>query len=252
MPWSSILPILSCPGCTQKLRVPDSKRGTVTCPRCGSEWFYPETIELSDVEFRCSKSGARFNIISSRRSPLHKFVLQAINKAPKPSQAPQTETPLSSPQIAANSAPTLPLAGRGGWLTGLMTGKTASLPTSLTTPVEKHNQSPNAKSSVASYDADEYNWSGFVCPYCNADRFVSCQGGHLACQGTVQNRTGGLFHQCFCGQAGFITGTIKTLESKRLSVEVEAGSPKAAPVENKERNSKRAAVALSQKDLPTK
>ncbi len=34
--------ILSCPGCARKLRVPDNKRGTVTCPLCGSEWFHPE------------------------------------------------------------------------------------------------------------------------------------------------------------------------------------------------------------------
>jgi hypothetical protein len=76
------LAILSCPGCGRGgLRVPDGRRGKVTCPTCGAEWFHPETIELSDVEFRCSKSGARFNVISSRRSPLHKFVIQKINKA---------------------------------------------------------------------------------------------------------------------------------------------------------------------------
>jgi hypothetical protein len=27
---------------------------------CGAEWFHPETLELSDVEFRCSFTGARF------------------------------------------------------------------------------------------------------------------------------------------------------------------------------------------------
>ncbi len=37
-----MLAILSCPGCARKLRVPDNKRGTVTCPLCGSEWFHPE------------------------------------------------------------------------------------------------------------------------------------------------------------------------------------------------------------------
>jgi hypothetical protein len=38
------LAIQSCPGCSQKLRVPGGKQGTVTCPHCGSEWFHPKTI----------------------------------------------------------------------------------------------------------------------------------------------------------------------------------------------------------------
>jgi len=36
------LAILYCPGCARKLRIPDNKRGRVTCPLCGSEWFHPE------------------------------------------------------------------------------------------------------------------------------------------------------------------------------------------------------------------
>ena len=43
------LAVLHCPGCGRGgLRVPDGKRGKVTCPRCGAEWFYPETIELNE------------------------------------------------------------------------------------------------------------------------------------------------------------------------------------------------------------
>jgi hypothetical protein len=77
------LAILTCSGCGRGgLRVPDGRRGKVTCPRCGAEWFHPETIELSEVEFRCAKSGARFVVQSSRRSPLHKFAIQVIKKAP--------------------------------------------------------------------------------------------------------------------------------------------------------------------------
>jgi hypothetical protein len=37
--------ILSCLGCSRKLRVPDGKRGTVTCPHCGSEWFHDQSSE---------------------------------------------------------------------------------------------------------------------------------------------------------------------------------------------------------------
>src|ERR1700726_1823369 len=92
------LTVVVCPGCSRNLRIPDGKRGTVTCPHCGAEWFHPETIELSDVEFRCSKSGARFNVISSRRSPLHKFVVQKINKATHGASRPAEPEPLSSSQ----------------------------------------------------------------------------------------------------------------------------------------------------------
>jgi hypothetical protein len=81
---------------------------------------------------------------------------------------------------------------------------------------------------VATYNIGEYNWSGFSCPYCSASSFVACpgQGGHLACDGTAELRNGRRFHQCFCGEAGFISSTpMKTLESKRLSVEADVGSP---------------------------
>ena len=75
--------ILTCPGCDRGgLRVPDGRRGKVTCPFCGAEWFHPPTVELSEVEFRCAKSGARFVLQMSRRSPLHKFVIQGIKDAP--------------------------------------------------------------------------------------------------------------------------------------------------------------------------
>jgi hypothetical protein len=238
------------------LRVPDGKRGTVTCPGCGAEWFHPDTIELSDVEFRCSKSGARFNVISSRRSPLHKFVIQAINEAaPKATHAPQSELPSATPQLAVKDTPALPGRGTkiGGWLADLLGGKAVDLSAPKKSESEGKDQSSNVKTTATSYAADEYNWSGFVCPYCNSTNFVSCQGGHLACQGTVQNRDSGLFHQCFCGHAGFITGTIKTLESKRLSVEANVSSSD-APRQGQHMQpfGKTTDVAIPSKGLPTK
>lgn len=42
----------------------------------------------------------------------------------------------------------------------------------------------------ATYSADEYNWSGFSCPYCGASNFVSCWGGHSACDGSSSLRNG--------------------------------------------------------------
>ena len=213
--------ILSCPGCGRGgLRVPDGRRGKVTCPTCGAEWFHPETVELSDVEFRCSMSGARFNVVLSRRSPLHKFVVQKINKATQgASSDSEAETLSTSPRpelkAAALAAPRV-----GSWLARIVGRKSDVV--SATLPPK--NRAAGATTPVASHSAEEYNWAGFSCPYCNAPGFVSCSGGHLACDGTAKLRDGQRFHQCFCGHAGFITGTIKIFEDKRLSVEAEVGA----------------------------
>jgi hypothetical protein len=45
--------------------------------------------------------------------------------------------------------------------------------------------------------------------------FVKCSGGHLACDGTVQIRNGKPFHQCYCANAGFISGTIENFDGKQ-------------------------------------
>lgn len=220
--------ILSCPGCSKKLRVPDSKRGTVTCPLCGSEWFHPEVIELSSVEFRCSASGARFNIVSSRRSPLHKFTVQKIEKAVKATRSPEVSSSASSSILNSHHAPPAlaPAAPRGGWLVRIFGRKGDLVTAKPMSGLPNDRQTPIAV-STSTNNADEYNWSGFSCPYCDAPGFVSCAGGHLACDGTIQVSKGGRFHQCFCGHAAFIVGTIKTFENKRLSVESE--TPNAPP-----------------------
>jgi hypothetical protein len=65
--------ILTCPGCGRgRLRVPDGRRGTVTCLTCKAEWFYPERVEVSEVEFRCSASGALYCcFIEAIAEPVH-------------------------------------------------------------------------------------------------------------------------------------------------------------------------------------
>jgi hypothetical protein len=102
--------------------------------------------------------------------------------------------------------------------------------------------------STSTNDADEYNWSGFSCPYCDAPGFVSCAGGHLACDGTIQVRKGGRFHQCFCGHAAFIVGTIKTFENERLSVEAE--TPNAPPGDSQPQGNGAANAALPSPTRP--
>jgi hypothetical protein len=220
------LAIIVCPICNQKLRIPDGKRGTVNCPICSAQWFHPETIELSDVEFRCSISGARFNVISSRRSPHHKFVIQKITRpAPDGPSTPGRDSVSATQQPAIDIA-SEPIAladpkGRG-WLSRLTGRKVVSNP--ATGPSSVSKEQVGTTPPVAAHNIEEYNWSGFSCPYCGASSFVSCGGGHLACDGTATLKDGRHFHQCFCGQAGFISGSIKTVESKRLSVQADPGS----------------------------
>jgi hypothetical protein len=228
------LAIVVCPN-AHKLRIPDGKRGKVTCPTCRAEWFHPEAVELSDVEFRCSKSGSRFNVVLSRRSPLHKFVVQKVNKPTQDaSKLPETETPVTLQRREADTAPPpLPLAAPriGGWLARIVGRKPV---VAAEKPPDSLLKKQPASMAVATHNADEYNWAGFVCPYCRATGLISCGGGHLVCDGRAVLRNGKQFHQCFCGHAGFITGTIKSFEDKRLSVEAEVkATPSAKPKSQK-------------------
>lgn len=243
------MPILSCPGCSKKLRVPDNKRGTVTCPLCGSEWFHPETIELSSVEFRCSASGAKFNVISSRRSPLHKFMVQQIETAAKAALSPEVGPSASSSVLNSHHAPPAPApaAPRGGWLARIFGRKGDHVTAKPMSGLPNDRQTPIAV-STSTNNANEYNWSGFSCPYCDAPGFVSCAGGHLACDGTAQIRKDGRFHQCFCGNAGFIVGTIKTFENERLSVEADTAN--SSPGHREEQRGTPADIALPSPTRP--
>jgi hypothetical protein len=217
------LAILTCPGCGRGgLRVPDGRRGKITCPRCGAEWFYPEAVEVSEVEFRCSQTGARFIVQLSRRSPLHKFVVQGIKHAPpRPTQpikeerhAPPQATEAVENQSASLGRLTGPKPGR--WLARVF-GKTGPPATCSSASIaEPVTTSP---SNLLRYDATEYNWASFFCPYCNASNFIKCGAGHLVCDSTVEMRNGRRFHQCFCGNAGFIEGTITTIEANQRTFE---------------------------------
>jgi hypothetical protein len=242
------LTIVSCHVCGQKLRVPDGKRGTVNC-KCGAQWFHPETIELSDVEFRCSMSGARFNVISLRRSPLHKFVVQEINKAAPGTGRPSSLEPgPSSEQPALQAvAPSFRIAPPrvGGWFARIAVRNADVIPSKPPIPEPLPTDEPLSPTTrTAPHDPDEYNWSGFSCPYCSATSFVACTSGHLACDGTAELRNGRRFHQCFCGQAGFIGGTMKAIESKRLSVGADSYSRKPSAVESQGLSRKHADAAL--------
>jgi hypothetical protein len=79
-------------------------------------------------------SGARFNVISSRRSPLHKFVIQKIEKAaPEATRSPAAEPPSATHQPAIEAvAPslTLPAPRVGRWLARIVGRKAEVIPSS--------------------------------------------------------------------------------------------------------------------------
>jgi hypothetical protein len=191
--------------------------------------------------------------VSSRRSPLHKFIIQKITKpAPEVRQPADAESLSVAQQLAletgARSLP-LPSPRAGGWLSRL-TGRKPVSSRSVPPPGASEDRQADTTPPVAAHSMDEYNWNGFSCPYCSAAGFVSCSGGHLACDGTAKLRDGRRFHQCFCGRAGFISGTIKTVESRRLSVEADVGSRSEGPEPTKTATS-RSDVALLAKLGPT-
>jgi hypothetical protein len=140
--------------------------------------------------------------------------------------------------------PSLRLAApkMGGWLAWIARSKGDVAP--AIPPIRPPNDAPGAIGRAAIYDADEYNWAGFGCPFCGASSFVACAGGHLACDGTAELRNGQRFHRCFCGSAGFIQGTMRTVESKRLSVEAELHGPNSPAASNQELRSRSADMAL--------
>jgi hypothetical protein len=237
--------ILTCPGCGRGgLRVPDGRRGTVTCPTCKAEWFYPESVEVSEVEFRCSGSGARFIVVLSRRSPLHQFVIQAIKHAPsrQPTPGAQEDAPASEAVGQVSSAHALPPARIIGWLARI-TG--AKAPTTANSAVPQSASRSPAPSVPASYEAKHYNWSSFLCPYCDADSFVKCTGGHLTCDGTAQVRHGKRFHECFCGKAGFISGAIEAFECNTMEIPIASDHMKPpSPQQGDEGDGKGSLVSL--------
>jgi hypothetical protein len=71
-------------------------------------------VDVGLGAFRFSKSGARINVISSGRSPFHKFVIQKITKATDGASRPaEAETFSSSQQASLNAgAPPVQLAAQ--------------------------------------------------------------------------------------------------------------------------------------------
>jgi hypothetical protein len=155
----------------------------------------------------------------SRRSPLHKFVIQGIKDAPlRPGKAatadPKPGLDNETVHASGGSAPHLPSAKSRNLLERLF-GKPTAVPDSRSNAAHASDPIVHSTAGAVQHDAAEYNWDSFLCPYCDASSFIKCSGGHLACDGTVQMRNGRRFHQCYCGNAGFIEGPIESIEASQ-------------------------------------
>jgi hypothetical protein len=98
-----------------------------------------------------------------------------------------------------------------------LVAKIANLPEIATEGPIKETSEAAVKRSK--FKIDEYNWTGFQCPYCTATDFIGCTG-HLICDGTVEQRKDGTFFRCFCGEAGSLGDSfVDTISSTTLAVE---------------------------------
>jgi predicted RNA-binding Zn-ribbon protein involved in translation (DUF1610 family) len=205
------MPILSCPGCGRGgLRVPDDRPGKVTCPTCRAEWFHPPTVQFSDVDFRCAGSGAQFTVCLSRQSPLHQFVIREIKKPTPPPTASQSAHLGASSQTALEPVTPKPSSRTRAWLE-LFRSKPRRAPAKAAVSAT----SSSGPGALIRRDMHEYNWAGFLCPYCGASNLVRCGAcNHLVCDGTAELRNGRRFHRCFCGHAAFIEGFIESIDAR--------------------------------------
>jgi hypothetical protein len=171
--------IVSCPSCAAKARVP-TDRGLikVKCPSCATRFFYPATSEFSEVQFRCSRDGATFVVVTRRHRPDDQFQIHRI-------------APLS--------------AGKPGQLT-------PAEQASATPPDPAHTTH-----AANEYDWSGFYCPccGHI-PREEEAAFVDCGECHeLVCGGSVAVETTGIrYFRCYptCGAHGEITGTIKEFE----------------------------------------
>lgn len=97
--------IVSCPSCGANARVP-SDRGLlkVKCPSCGTRYFYPATSEYSEVQFRCSRDGATFLVVTRRHRPDDRFQIHRIvSKSATRARELVAERAVSAPKDSAQA-----------------------------------------------------------------------------------------------------------------------------------------------------
>jgi hypothetical protein len=93
------------------------------------------------------------------------------------------------------------------WLTGRAAVRNPPIPLSS----ESKGQRTDTTPPVVARSMDEYNWSGFSCPYCNSSSIVRCGKGHLTCDGTTKLRDGNPSTVVSAVRQGLSAGGLKQL-----------------------------------------
>jgi ribosomal protein S27E len=207
--------IVSCPECSQKLRVPDGRQSIrVTCSTCGHRWDVQDgesggalaiaadgmpaqkTIERAEgpsgraktepdrkeVMFRCAKSGGQFKAIFKRSGTAGRFIFDKAHKIEGGT--------VSQSQGAEKSA-----ARRGG-----------------------------AEAQSDDIDIEALDFGGWYCPHCGHDGdtiFVKCgRCRELVCGARVKTKflSRKKIFECHdgCGRKGEINSDIDRISARAL------------------------------------
>jgi hypothetical protein len=224
--------ILSCPGCSARVRVPDGRSQIkVTCPKCESEWLYPATVEYSDIDFVCSRSGAPFVVRMMRSATNELFKIKSAWLASE--GAPATEI-----MAHRDSEPLAIFDGRSegskpsGMLARLVRSLAPPRPRDLPTLPEGGPERRVQEDTGAGVEhpIDEYDFAGLVCPSCGSTSCHGCdQKGHLACSGGVVTERSEIYCVCIrTGKRAALNVAMKTVTNNRATT-----TPKEATIRSK-------------------
>ena len=213
------MPILTCEACASKVRVPDGLgQIKVTCPNCEGIWYYPERREVSKLSVRCAKSGARGIVTFQRTSPKHRFSIADVSKIAKLSTSTTRFVEPEGDGIwRVEDHPQAEKHQKRHLFRTLVSelarriGLAASPPDPIEAEAEQTSR-PIKKEIGSERRSSDFDWTGFVCPYCGADgnggaTIIKCSGHedsgkHYVCAAGVVNIQDRRFFKCFCGSMG--------------------------------------------------
>jgi len=229
--------ILRCPNCARRLRVPTDRGGLlVTCPECRHRWEWapapcppPEIIDSTDLTgskpraiatmgsgpqfgtsqtseqrqlfFRCAQTGRRFAVLFGRPNPSQRFrTLTVGDDSTVPDQDDSSKNTEPHPDAIA------PCCGPRRRKTG---------------------HSAMVSSELQSFDAADFDFAGWYCPFCGHYRatpaktpFVRCSScGECVCGGRIIEVPGGpVTFACHdgCQGSGRVEGCITSFDGTTL------------------------------------
>ncbi len=229
--------IQACPRCSSTVNVPDGLgQLRITCPNCKGQWYHPPKTEVSDLDFKCSRTGQPFIVRLSRSRPDVRFTIESI-VAYDPVDLKKRRAALKT-QLLVESLPDREggpsltmLAGAHvkGWLIDVADQSAARVKGEIGKVLRQVTGLGDGEFETVTRSTDDYSWHGFTCPSCsNGAVVLSCgKCGSFGCQGTYEDRPGGMYWRCGCGQSypNMITGSSPSpvVEKVRIPAKVRIG-----------------------------